>query len=560
MSNGFTFWTPANQQDFPNDPSQQATMNALWNLNLTGFTNQGITGDPWNSTNASGITNYFNPVQTPIPANAVIAPIQWNAFPGRIGAYNPQLTPEQVLSLGDTGYYTDENGQQQTFPPITTNPCTNASENLAYGPYGPRGWQDEYCEWSVQLDPTGTKILRVDITCENPEYWNTLWAVDPSTVLAIYQATLGKSQIQLADLYLYDSTGNVVIDPSTGQPAYNPLNIWNSGPVSSDTAGGAMHLTSTPNTLQTEIGLASAATIQRQGYSWSDPSGLICCAQYGQPNRNSDPHIGAMVNYTVETGTSVTLTNPPGLYIQEPNWSVFQTPDGTPAENFWTIVRGSSALNDVNGNQLPGNFILHASFAVPAEKKYTVSDIQINGQPIQWAGQIIQQLSMQILATAITAAAPSAVGCMGTPSTVLAQPLQLFQADVFNAMNAAAVSNPVGQPMTLLSNSTMIAPSVSQGAQNVSMVLTATTVGSDCSVSFDGDDITAQVTGSFQTNYAVPGNSYPGPVTAIQLVVNVAENAVSGLRALYLTNSGQSQGAAMPAMLNVLNVGSGDKK
>ena len=43
--------------------------------------------------------------------------------------------------------------------------------------------------------------------------------------------------------------------------------------------------------------------------------------------------------------------------------------------------------------------ILHAVFAVPAGKGYTVSDITINGQPIHWAGQIAQTFQMQLSAT-----------------------------------------------------------------------------------------------------------------------------------------------------------------
>jgi hypothetical protein len=45
---GFQFLTPANQQDFPNDPKKQAALNQQWTLNLGGFTDQGILGNPWN--------------------------------------------------------------------------------------------------------------------------------------------------------------------------------------------------------------------------------------------------------------------------------------------------------------------------------------------------------------------------------------------------------------------------------------------------------------------------------------------------------------------------------
>ena len=396
-------------------------------------------------------------------------------------------------------------------------------------------------------DPSSNKILRVDIVCENPEYWNSLWLIDPSTVLQLYQTTLGKPQIQLADLYLVDDAGKPVIDPSTGRPAYNPLNKWNAGPVSTPVLGGAMHLTSTPNTLQTEIGLASAATIQRSQYNYTNPNGLICCAQYGQIFRNSDPHIGALVNATVMKGTQVTLANPPGLYIQEPtNWDAYEFPEGT-ASDWWTIARGSASITDAAGKPMPGNYILHAVFAPPAGSSSTVSDVKINGSNIEYGGNIIQTFQMQIVASALAMSAPAAVGCASDPGgPSLDQPLQLFHAAVFDAMNATQVANPVGQPMNLLSNSTLIAPRVQPG-QTYQMVLTAAMVSSGApAVTFDDPAITAQVTGSSQVTYAVPGNSYPGPATALTIAVTVQSSVSAGLHAVSING-----GPVMPALVNV---------
>jgi hypothetical protein len=544
MPNTFQFWTPAHWLDFGQGTPQQAALDMLWNSNLNAFTNQGIAGNPWNMPNASGITNYFNPLDTVMPPGTALVQIQWGAFPGRISAYNPTLTQTQLLQLADTGYMT-VNGQQQTFPNIKDG-CTGKVE--PYGPYGPRGWQDEYCEWSVRRDPSTGKILRVDIVCENPEYWNSLWFVDPNAVLTAYQRYLGKPQIKLQDLYLTDAQGNPVKDPFTGNPAYNPLNKWNSGPASTDTSGGAMHLTSTPNTLQTEIGLASAATIQRTQYNYTNPNGLICCAQYGQIYRNSDPHIGAQTNGKVMTGLTVTLANPPGLYIQEPtNWSVYTFPEGDQTD-WWTIARGYLSIDDQNGQQMPGNYILHAVFAPPSGSKYTVSDVLINGQPINWGGQIVQTFQMQIVAAGFSATVPPQVGCTtdsGGPN--FDQPLQLLHAAIFTAMNSTNIPNPVGQTMTLLSNSVLIPPSVRAG-QTYQMVLTAALVSLEkpAAVTFDGGGITAQVTGAIQINYAVPGNTYPGPATALSINVNIPSAAQPGLYGVSING-----GPPMPGLIRV---------
>ncbi|NMO21253.1 hypothetical protein HPC49_52515 [Pyxidicoccus fallax] len=559
------FIPPAGQVDFPDDPTAQQALGQQWTVNLTGFTQQGITGDPWNATNSANNIWYFNPLTTDTKGYGY-APIQWNAFPGRLAYYygggggsnsqNLKLPDVDLLALADTGRTTT--GTPFANLPTITNPCTGAV--TPYGPYGPRGWQDEYCEWSVQRDAKNN-IVRIDFTCENPEYWNTLWMIDPKRVLALYQQILGKPQILLEDLYLLDPVSSQpVIDPSTNRPAYNPLNKWNSGPVSTATQGGAIHLTSTPNTLQTEIGLASAATVPRTVGN-SNAQTLICCAQYGQPARNSDPHIGLSVNQLVapqdpaQAANKVTLANPPGLYIQMPDFSGYKTPDNTPASEFWTIVRGTPSLTDANGVQLPGNYILHATFEVPASKGYTVSDITINGQKIQWAGQVARTFFMQITGMGLPQQSAAPVqSCVGTPGTELAQPLQLFHAAVFNAFIKTNVPNVMGMQMSLASNSTLIAPIVKQGQSNIPMVMTADTVsGSGLPSVSATQGLTVKVTGMTQATYAVPGNSYPGEVFVLQLQVSVAADAPLGLQGLWLTNAGQQKSKEpFPAALNVV--------
>ncbi|AEI62800.1 hypothetical protein LILAB_04395 [Corallococcus macrosporus] len=559
------FLTPAGQKDFPDsEANNQQKLNALWTTNLTGFTQQGITGNPWNATNAADNTWYFNPLTTDT-TGAGYASIQWSAFPGRLGYYyggqggtnaSGLVLPDQdLLSLADTGQTTA--GKPFKELPDITNPCTKTASK--YGPYGPRGWQDEYCEWSVERDDKGN-IVRIDFTCENPEYWNSLWMVDPTRVLELYRSTLGKPGIQLEDLYLkHPTSGQFVKDPSTGDYAYNPLNKWNCGPVSTRDAGGAMHLTSTPNTLQTEIGLAAAATVPREVGN-SNAQRLICCAQYGQPARNSDPHIGQTVNRLVapadpsRSPAKVTLANPPGLYIQMPDFSGYKTPDGKDASTFWKIVRGVERLEVPKGTPLPGNYILHATFQVPAERGYTVSDITINGQKIQWAGQVARTFLMQITGMGLPQKAPAPVrSCVGTPNTVLAQPLQCFHAVVFDALINTSVPNLMGEKMNLASNSTFIAPMVKRGQSNIPLVLTVAMVSATAlpTVSF-GDGITAKVTSMVPGKYAVPGNSYPGLVFILNLQVSVAPNAAPGLRGVCVTNARQQEPVAFPAALNVV--------
>lgn len=605
-----TFATPAFIHDFPQGSAQDNALCLQWNTNIQGFTLQAITGDPWNMLYASNQTAYFDTTSTTLPGSASAVIVTWSAFPNRLGQYlgagaspvNPyNYTARQLMAVADQ--FGSGTVPLPPFQQVPTQLCPEAtwtSPLHTYGPYGPRGWQDEYCEWSVVRDPGTNKITRIDMTCENPEYWNTLWMIDPQKVAELYTSTLNydapaNAQVQVlaSDLYLSDPvTRQVVIDPSTGRPAYNPLNKWNSGPKAvrgANASGGAMHLTSTPNTLQTEMALAGGATIQRPCGN-GIPQTLICCAQYGQAYRNSDPHIGQQVNQVVGGQAvgepcQVALANPTGLYIQVPDLSGFslppdpKLPQGATAQDCWQIVRGSATLTDpVTG--LPfgapaesGNFVMHAMFQIPsawirAGVQFTVGDIlDMNNDPIEWGGQVIEQMFVGLWARPLPLSqAPATEPCVLPPPSGVAPPsspvppdyaqaLQLFHAAVWSAFYNTAVRNPMENPISLASNSTMIAAIVRCGQNQVPMSLTClVTLGPKGELpTVDlGNDISVTVTAyRDDISYAVPGNSYPSGCGMLSLEVSVAAGATLGLRALTLTNHGQEQQVAMPAMLNV---------
>ncbi|VWC67522.1 hypothetical protein BLA18110_01718 [Burkholderia lata] len=565
------FRSPANQaaRDLADYPTALTAFAALWNAYLDAISQQAIVGNPWQASNSANTPYYFNPLTTVIPTDAPTKPVQWSAMPGRIAYYDQadwdsELSLTQINQLADYGWTPSPSAAgRQTFPNLTTDPCSGDPDVKAYGPYGPRGWQDEYCEWSVVRDPTTNKIVRIDFTCENPEYWYTLWRVAPDVVLDLYRATLDNQAIQLSDLWLKDAGGNPVLDPSTGDPAYDPLNIWNRGTERTAASGGAMHLTSTPNTLQTELaGLAGAATIQRS----SHPGGaeqLLCCAQFGQPHRNSDPHIGFVVNQVVGTNKKITIADPPGLYMQMPSFSQYALPSNAPAgakaQDYWRVVRGAMSLNDMYGNPLPGNFILHAVFEVPAELGFTVGDITIGGATIDYAAQVAATFFMQINATAIPVNPPlNQQGCAGDAPTPSPQPLQMWHTALWNAYyGTAAPVNPVGHPMVLASNTVILPPTVGRGTQAVpmSLVCRGASVGPNGelpTVGFDGPDgnVTAVVTGLVDNvTYTVPGDSYPSTNQVLSIDVTIAAGAAPGLRGVRVGNHGEAAGQAAPGFL-----------
>jgi hypothetical protein len=393
--------------------------------------------------------------------------------------------------------------------------------------------------------------------------------------------------VRLSDLQLYDQNGNPVIDPDTGRPAYNPLNKWNSGPVSvrtgspSSFTGGAMHLTSTPNTLQTELGLAGAATVQYQppgGSGNSDPQALICCGNYGQEYRHSDPHIGQSVNMVVGgqlTGSPqlACLADPVGLYIQLPqNPGQFafgpkivpgQTvPSDAKPTDIWQIVRGSAQVTDpVTGQSFPGNMVLHVACQIPASwlamtPTLTLADMVIGGQPLQWAGQIANQFDIGLFARPLAAPSPPPPAPCASPVSPPGQPLQCMHLALWNGYYPVIEPCPTGAQLRLASNTTFIAPWLPSPSNVMQLALTCTNVSGEVTVQIldaagnnPAPNIEVGVYGSGPVTYAVPGNSYPGNYTVLFLNVVVAAGAQAGLRAIQITANGNS--LSLPAAVYI---------
>jgi len=168
--------------------------------------------------------------------------------------------------------------------------------------------------------------------------------------------------------------------------------------------------------------------------------------------------------------------------------------------------------------------------------------------------EIAQLIDMHIIATAYKSSNQAAEDCVGTPSTLYAEPLQIFYTDVFNGYNNTNILNPAQFPMTVLSNSTYVTPKVKQGATNLNMTLTVDGVtGNEFpTVTFDGEDITAQVLNKGSVTYAVPGNSYPGTYQTLEISLSADANAQTGLRKVYVTNAGQEKSEPMEALFYII--------
>lgn len=573
------FDPPALLRDLADRPAKQARLDREWNVNANGWTEQAILGNPWTSLFAAHQVYYFNPLDTDI-RDAVQQQISWPAFPNRIVFYFPGLTEEQQWEMADTGTLAGgAAGQPLIYTPdvecglLAGDP--GELEQIAFPPYGYRGWLDEYCELAMRRD-SGGKLDRIDFTCENPEYWYTLWRVDRERVLEIYQEIVGPA-VKMEDLELRPG-GRPVIDPSTGEPAYDPLNRWNRGTAMTAAAGGAMHLTSTPNTLQTEMGLAGAATVQRRQGN-ANASKLICCSQYGQIYRNSDPHIGQVDNQIVGLGFRVSLANPIGLYLQRPDFRTWKLPDdpelpaGASPEDLYRVLRGHERLE---GFPESYDFIVHARVEIPAAWRragvsFDLEEVTINGNPLRWGSQILQTFDVSLFPMAVTAAEPAPkLPCVvslpagGVPASAF--PQQIMFERLWDAYYGSSypVPNRPGVTMNLASNTIIVAPRVRCGDRGLGLALAGSAFARGAGGELPAVEFVDPASGAADPAiqvavraledvvYAVPGNSEPGPQQLLRLTVDVAADAAPGQRDLRVTNPGQAPAEAAKFFLMVL--------
>lgn len=497
---------PAFQNDFKHDPRKAEELRSEWSKHVRRWTESALLGNPWTRLRDENRESYFNLLDTPVAPGAQAAKIAWRAFPNRINTIFPNSGDAEKWSMADNGP-----------PPVNGAP---------YRPQGPRGWQDEYCEWSVQSKDG--KIVRVDFTCENHEYWATLWRVDPDRVVELYKELLPPrlaAQVKKEDLFLlyHDQP---VIERETGRPAYNPLNKWNR-----TTSGGAIHLVSPPNTLFAEIELAAAATILREkdGQLLTDEVALIRCSQYGSEGRNSDPHIGARVNELVRDGhVRVSLMNPVGLYIQDPDFSSFALPPNAPPgkkpSDYWKLLRGT-----------PG-FGLHATFEVPEADGFTVGDITIDGVPIAFGAQITQTFDIALSGVAVTSTkTPSALACLSSR----VPPLPTV--DAFNDLNLLDASG------DNLEGSALRTVRIEQGTTVTNLALhLGSGAHRDVEVMFSGSGVTPRV----QTRVSNDGSG-----VVLVLTIAVDSSAPLGDRSILLRNPGATVGPAAPGQLEVVAPG-----
>ena len=293
---------------------------------------------------AARFAQFYDPTAEDTPEDARIVPVVWPALSGRL-----------------------------TGPPASRWEAADSSREL----------QDEYCEWGVERNAEG-KVARVTFTCEVPEYWEHVFHNDRDALVALYRDFV---------------SADVELEQLSANGGYRRENERNGL-----TARRPAHLIQRSNTLGAAVDLAANATVlrERDGRPVTNKQALVECGRLGESLRNSDPLIAVTVNNAASSGAEITLSDPPGLYIDGLITGNMATPDGSDPGAFWTTERGE-----------PGR-VVRAAYEVPEDRGYAVGDVTIDGRPIRFGGQLAERVRVRLDAVVKPAAhRPSPRPCVG---------------------------------------------------------------------------------------------------------------------------------------------------
>jgi len=404
----WVFEPTARLTDFESVPSLKEAWSSLINdyyeTNLYEKPNDGVTSaleelQTWGRSDSD--LRVYNPASMPIVSPSELKNVIWSALPTSFD--------EQFNNTREKFTYLDQ-------PQLGKR---------ANAPFGLTRVQDEYCEWVVKRN-TNNKITEVIFTSEPPEYYDFMFLTSQESrdlLVDVYRKITGIQSITMGDLV--NSSGE-----------YNWYNRYNNE--------FAVHMQQRNNTLFAQVNIVSRSCIlrvNRLGNPITDAQGLIRCGQYGEEVRQSDPRIGDAINRFSRENRLITIENPVGLYMSGVDWNGWETPDGTSADAFWTVLRGSQ---DADPNK---SYIVRAVYSVPESKGYTVSDIKIGGEPIEFGAQIAARINVRVgvlVSEPQQIPLPRAIGCNGTRPFPLPTPVAVSPSSsvtMFSGMSSRTNTN-----------------------------------------------------------------------------------------------------------------------
>ncbi|WZF21978.1 hypothetical protein WKK05_38550 (plasmid) [Nostoc sp. UHCC 0302] len=368
----WVFEPTAKLTDFESVPD----LKALWSSFINEQYERNLYGDALRELQRWGRSDsdlrVYNPASMPIVSPSELKNVIWSALPT---SFDEQFnnTDEKFTFLDQRQPFDFQNGSS-----VITR------------------IQDEYCQWVVKRN-TDNKITEVIFTSEPPEYYNFMFYTSQESrdlLVDVYRKLTGIQSVTIDDLV--DSSGE-----------YDWYNRYNNE--------FAVHMQQPNNTLGAQVNIVSRSCIlrvNRLSNPITDALGLIRCGQYGDEARQSDPSIGNAINNFARQNRFITIENPVGLYISDIDLRGWETPDSTPANTFWKVLRGSQ---DTDPNK---SYIVRAVYAVPESKDYTVSDIKIDGEQIEFGAQIAARINVRVgvlVSEPQQIPLPRVIGCTGTP-------------------------------------------------------------------------------------------------------------------------------------------------
>jgi hypothetical protein len=408
---------------------------------------------------------YVDPTETEIPPEAGTVAVSWPGSPKRLltlAGGDRDLAHEHAEDLGTFDYaqgaqFVTANGQSVDMPS--------------------RHFQDEYLEWRTErVDGVPS---RVTFTCEAYDYWEELFAHDEDVVVERYREFLGRDDVGADDLRVPED----VFLSLDGRPSnrlafragtYNPRNRFN-------TREGIVHLTHRANSLGAEVNLAAISSALRKDVHGRDVTGedanrLTCCGAFGDPNRNSDPTIGAAANNVARSGKAYTLTNPVGLYIADFDHEAVTLPDGEGApREWWRVERGREQTDDGFERIMRLVFEVPGDVRGPGGGPLRAGDLLVRGAPLVRGAQLAELVTLHLMVTAWDAPERRAIRaacvttcCVGGPDQQL-----LFISDDQCAAGTGAFDDLLpGAPRTIPTAGSPLATVVAPDGSAAAPVLT----------------------------------------------------------------------------------------
>ncbi|MDP9423738.1 MAG: hypothetical protein M3Q19_13070 [Pseudomonadota bacterium] len=389
----WTFDAPAGLQDFPDPAIWHDLMAAEADGIIRGLVYSIIGKNPSEEEIAQyrDEVGYADPTQTELPAAAETVAVQaWNAFPRAVKRQAPwnEFDPDPIDS--DGSYRAVEHlGDEDHRPGI----FVDSKQGILSLPVRDR--QDEYLEWAVQRNPDG-RITKVTFVAEGYDYFSALFDADEQKCVELYRELTGVGTITADDIRArygvyrqYDEGGGEQVARPGG---LNPRNQFNINP-------GIVHLSHRANSLGAEVNLAGVSALARKKGDGStldgaNPEQLLCCNRGGEPNRNSDPLISAQAYAQILEHYRYTLANPVGLYIADIADGLLLPDNKTRVpRDWWTVIRGHDLWSGGSSR------VLRLELEVPASENLTVSDLLVGGNPVIFAGQIAELLSVHLFIT-----------------------------------------------------------------------------------------------------------------------------------------------------------------